>query len=98
MSVGTFGNVGGCCRIRMKESSYEKCGYLPRYRRWRFALNGGQRGTALGELSMLPENGGEGISRCMAEHVGMNREWQLGGHAKSFNQLLGADSAWPCVR
>ena len=25
-----------------------------------------------------------------SQHVGMDREWQLSGHAQPFNQLLGA--------
>src|SRR5215831_14615323 len=32
----------------------------------------------------------QGVASRMPEHVGMDREWQLSGHAKPFNQLLRA--------
>ena len=39
--------------------------------------------------------GSQGVSGGMAQHVGVDREWQLSGHAKPFNQLLGAvDRKW----
>jgi len=31
----------------------------------------------------------QGVSGGMAQHVRMDREWQLSGLAKPFNQLLG---------
>ena len=31
----------------------------------------------------------QGIPSSVAQHVSVDREWQLSGHAKPFNQLLG---------
>ncbi len=32
---------------------------------------------------------GQGVPGSVAQHVSVDREWQLSGHAKPFNQLLG---------
>ena len=32
---------------------------------------------------------GQGVPSSVAQHVSVDREWQLSGHAKPFNQLLG---------
>jgi len=33
---------------------------------------------------------GQGVPSSVAQHVSVDREWQLSGHAKPFYQLLGA--------
>ena len=39
----------------------------------------------------------QGVASRMPEHVGMDREWQLSGHAKPFNQLLRAIDRQRCL-
>jgi len=42
------------------------------------------------QRSCLNPSARQGVTSGMAQHVRMDREGQLSGHAKPFNQLLGA--------
>src|SRR3954454_18951205 len=39
----------------------------------------------------------QGVAGCMAQHVSMDREWQLSSDAKPFNQLLRAVDGKRCL-
>jgi hypothetical protein len=42
------------------------------------------------QRSCIDSSGRQGVASSMSQHVSMDREWQLGGHAKPFYELLGA--------
>jgi len=42
------------------------------------------------QRSRIDPSARQGVSSRMAQHVSMDREWQLSGRAKPFYELLGA--------
>ena len=41
------------------------------------------------QRSCIDSARGQGVPSGMAQHVSMDREWQVSSHTKPFNQLLG---------